>query len=96
MGEVAFAAEGTLERQPVTGMDGISGEWDVVVANILAQPLTEMAPAFHPNLAAGGTLILSGINRAQMEDITTSMENNHLTAAGSSLQGDWAALFFVK
>lgn len=94
--DVVSVALGTLTNQPITGADGIPGEWDVIVANILANPLMDMAPAFFVNLAPGGILILSGINRGQMESVIASMESNCITAAGSSLQGDWAALFFEK
>ena len=93
---IASAAEGTLDPRPVDGPDGVAGQWDVIVANILAQPLIEMAPGFYANLASGGTLVVSGINRVQMEEVGAAVERTGLTAAGSSLQGDWAALFFVK
>lgn len=37
------------------------GPFDLIVANILAQPLMEMAPDMANHLAPGGSLILSGI-----------------------------------
>jgi ribosomal protein L11 methyltransferase len=40
---------------------------DVLVANILAGPLEELAPAFARNLKSGGTLALSGILEGQQD-----------------------------
>jgi ribosomal protein L11 methyltransferase len=93
---VVSVAEGTLDKEPITDRDGVRGGWAMIVANILANPLIEMAPAFFANLAPEGILILSGINREQMERVTSNMENSQLSLIGSSLDGDWAALFFKK
>ncbi|MFA7415057.1 MAG: 50S ribosomal protein L11 methyltransferase [Rhizobium sp.] len=41
------------------------GPFDLIVANILARPLMKMAPQLVANLAAGGSVILSGILAAQ-------------------------------
>ena len=42
---------------------------DVVLANILAGPLVELAPRLSANLRPGGSLVLSGILEAQAEEV---------------------------
>ena len=44
---------------------------DVLVANILAGPLAELAPAFAQNLESGGALALSGILDGQQDELLT-------------------------
>lgn len=48
---------------------------DVVVANILAQPLKMLAPILAERVAPAGTLILSGILRQQSDAISQLYEN---------------------
>lgn len=43
------------------GPDAVSGSWPVVVANVLAAPLIEMAPVLVRRVGHRGRLILSGI-----------------------------------
>lgn len=46
-----------------------AGESDVVLANILANPLKLLAPALLARVAPGGTLVLSGILQRQAEEL---------------------------
>jgi len=50
----------------------VPGEWDVVVANILAGPLTVLAPALCQLVAVGGSIALSGILEAQIDRIRSA------------------------
>lgn len=43
--------------------------FDLIVANILARPLMRLAPAMAAHLAAGGSLVLSGILERQREAV---------------------------
>jgi ribosomal protein L11 methyltransferase len=45
---------------------------DVLVANILAGPLVELAPAFEELVTPGGTLVLSGILEAQAASVVAA------------------------
>ncbi|MDH4018564.1 MAG: 50S ribosomal protein L11 methyltransferase [Xanthomonadales bacterium] len=45
---------------------------DVVLANILAGPLVELAPRLNASLRPGGSLVLSGILEAQAEEVETA------------------------
>ncbi len=48
-----------------------AGDYDIVVANILTNPLKAMAPLLAGRVRAGGTLVLSGILAEQAEDVMT-------------------------
>lgn len=61
---------GVEARLSVTGSkDGIDGPFDVVVANILAGPLAELASGIAEHLGPGGRLGLSGILAEQAADV---------------------------
>lgn len=47
----------------------LSGQFDIVVANILANPLRALAPAICGHVRAGGYLALSGILEEQAEEL---------------------------
>jgi ribosomal protein L11 methyltransferase len=46
-----------------------AGTWDVVLANILSNPLMLLAPALLARVAPGGALVLSGILERQADDV---------------------------
>lgn len=46
-----------------------SGTWDVVLANILSNPLKLLAPALLARVAPGGALVLSGVLERQAEEV---------------------------
>jgi ribosomal protein L11 methyltransferase len=68
--------------------------YDLVVANILAGPLTRLAPAITAALAPGGTLVLSGLLRNQ-EKLVTSFYPR-LRLSGRRRMGPWSALILEK
>jgi len=49
-----------------------SATYDVVVANILSNPLKLMAPMLANKVAAGGTLVLSGVLERQAEEVAAA------------------------
>ena len=65
------AANGVADRlSAFTGSAGPDDDFDIVVANILAGPLVELAPQILARLRPGGHLALSGILEAQAGDVT--------------------------
>lgn len=48
------------------------GKFDIVVANILSSPLKLMAPMLSGRVAAGGSLILSGVLARQAEEVAAA------------------------
>ena len=65
------AVHNRVERNlRVTGSpDGIQGEFDVIVANILAGPLVQFADCITSLLARGGILALSGVLCEQADEV---------------------------
>jgi ribosomal protein L11 methyltransferase len=55
-----------------TSSTALEGQYDVVVANILAGPLTVLAPAIASHVRDGGALVLAGILTPQIERIQTA------------------------
>lgn len=49
--------------------DEVDGKYDVVLANILAQPLKLLAPLLASHVAPGGTLVLAGILARQADEL---------------------------
>ena len=69
--------------------------FDLIIANILAGPLIELAPSFVAALAAGGTVILAGVLDTQADAVIGAYE-----AQGVSLvhcrSGEWPVLVLAK
>jgi ribosomal protein L11 methyltransferase len=70
------------------------GPYDLIVANILAGPLTRLAPAITRALAPGGTLLLSGLLRNQ-ELLVTSFYPR-LRLIHRRRMGPWSALVLER
>jgi ribosomal protein L11 methyltransferase len=65
--------------------------FDLIVANILAGPLIELAPDFAEALAPGGTIVLAGLLDTQAEAIAVAYETLGLTVADRGF-GEWPVL----
>ena len=63
-------------------------QYDVVLANILAGPLVELAPTLLQSLKLGGDLVLSGILAEQAESIRVAY-SPYLQDLQIMQQGDW-------
>jgi ribosomal protein L11 methyltransferase len=66
--------------------------FDLVVANILAGPLTRLAPAIARALAPGGTLLLSGLLRNQENLVLGFYRPHGLVFCRALRDGPWSAL----
>ncbi len=68
--------------------------YDLVIANILAQPLIDMAPWVAASVAPGGTLILAGLLDTQAAAVARAYveQNMRLVATGDS---EWPVLTLV-
>jgi ribosomal protein L11 methyltransferase len=65
---------------------------DVVVANILAKPLIELAGIITSLVKPGGQLVLSGILKQQAAAVADAYRNQGLLVAPSVVQEDWCRL----
>jgi len=74
-------------------LDTVSGAYDLVLANILAPVIMEMA---HSGLATrvrpGGILVVSGILVEQVDEVKAALETVGLLVTAQQQSGDWAAL----
>jgi ribosomal protein L11 methyltransferase len=68
------------------------GPFDVVLANLIASLLVELAPGLRDELVPGGTLIASGIFVDRESEVRDALAAARLTVAGRSAEGDWVAL----
>jgi ribosomal protein L11 methyltransferase len=84
------------ERLTVTGPNEASARLaDVLLANILAEPLLELAPAFAERVVPGGCVVLSGILRAQAAAVA-SRYASWFDMRPASVRDDWALLYGVR
>lgn len=66
--------------------------FDLILANILARPLRELAPDIVRLLRPGGCLVLSGVLEVQADDVEAAYTALGLPPARRIVEGDWAAL----
>ena len=70
--------------------------YDLVIANILAGPLIELAPGFAEILDEGGTLILAGLLHTQSLDVAKAYRAQGFRLAQRIDTRDWPCLRLVK
>jgi ribosomal protein L11 methyltransferase len=70
--------------------------YDLVIANILAGPLIELAPSLAGALAPGGRLILAGLLGHQAEAVAAAYWRQEMTAVARIERGDWPTLVLRK
>jgi len=69
--------------------------FDLIIANILAGPLIELAPDFARALAPGGTIILAGLLDTQAGSVVAAYEKQGL-ALSSRGAGEWPVLVLTR
>jgi ribosomal protein L11 methyltransferase len=70
--------------------------YDLVIANILAGPLIELAPALAEIMAEGATLILAGLLRSQKNRVARAYSRVGIRLDESVGEGDWPCLRLTK
>jgi ribosomal protein L11 methyltransferase len=65
--------------------------FDLIIANILAGPLIELAPDFARALAPGGTIILAGLLDTQADGVAAAYETLGVSLANRG-SGEWPVL----
>jgi ribosomal protein L11 methyltransferase len=91
-GQLALAACAGMNHPMLIGR----APYDLIIANILAGPLIELAPTVCAALAEGGTLILAGLLKDQADTVARAYRRQGLRLAGRIESGDWPALRLVK
>jgi ribosomal protein L11 methyltransferase len=83
------------------GMDDplvqMRGPYDLLIANILAGPLTQLAPDFARAVAPGGSLLLAGLLAGEQEAaVAQAMRLAGFRMAARLQRGDWAILWLRR
>ena len=74
------------------GPETVTGAWPLVVANILAAPLIEMAPALVRRVGHQGQLVLSGISQSVEPDVTRAYVRAGMRRVRATSRGGWVCL----
>ena len=74
--------------------EAVAGTWPLVLANILAAPLIEMAPALVRRIGHHGRLVLSGIPASVEPDVTRAYRQLGMRRMDVRSSGGWVALAF--
>jgi ribosomal protein L11 methyltransferase len=69
--------------------------FDLIIANILAGPLIELAPDFAKVLALGGTIMLAGLLDTQADAVAAAYEKLGLSLSERG-SGEWAVLVLTR
>ncbi len=70
--------------------------YDLIVANILAGPLTRLAPAIAEVAAPGASVILSGILNRQAARVVSAYAQQGVTLSKKLVRGDWSTLILER
>ena len=94
----AKANEVELEMLVMDGVAdlGLDKKYDIILANILARPLVEMAGNIAVLTCADGVVILSGFLENQMEDILKEYESRGLAYVRHLNKNNWITLILKK
>lgn len=95
------AGPGAMTMVIADGMDDpllqLRGPYDLLIANILAGPLVELAPAFAAATAPGGNVVLSGLLAgAQEAAVRRAYIRAGFRPAARLQNDDWAVLWFRR
>jgi ribosomal protein L11 methyltransferase len=74
------------------GPDAVAGTWRLVVANVLAAPLIDMAPVLVRRVGSGGRLILSGIASSLESEVRLAYERLGMRHIRSETRAAWTVL----
>jgi ribosomal protein L11 methyltransferase len=91
-------ANGVKLELTVAPLEEIDGTFDVVVANILANTLVELAPAIVAKLAPAGVVLLSGILGPQEEEVRAAYlaEGLEPFSGGDRRDAEWSLLALAR
>ena len=91
---------GELTMIVAAGMDNAlldaRGPYDVLIANILAGPLVDLAPDFSAHVPAGGHVLLAGLLTEQESTVRRAYRRAGFRLAKRLVNGDWSILWLRK
>jgi len=74
----------------------LSGNFDVITANLFSEILIEALPVWSRRLASGGCLILSGILRPQETAVVAALRRNQFVVQKIPRRGKWIAILAFR
>ena len=93
-------ARGQLELAVAPGLEHgrlkARAPYDLIIANILAGPLIDLAPSVAKALEAGGRLILAGLLDSQADKVAAAYRRQGLMMSFSVPRGEWPTLAMRK
>ncbi|MEK7341842.1 MAG: 50S ribosomal protein L11 methyltransferase, partial [Candidatus Binatota bacterium] len=78
------------------GLGGVKESFAVVVANLTAETIIELAALLQKRVSAGGYLILSGIVRPKAGEVMRCFSPHPFMLARQTTQGEWVTLMLKK
>ena len=84
--------ESVIHLQAGNGLDVCSGEYDVIIANILTKVLLPMIPKFSRFLNARGVVILSGIMKQEAAQVVKALKLHQLSPIDIEQDEEWVAI----
>jgi ribosomal protein L11 methyltransferase len=91
---------GKLAMVIAPGMDhpllSAAAPYDLLIANILAGPLVELAPDFARSVAPGGHVLLAGLLEVQEDAVRSACRRAGLRLAARMVRGDWSILWLRR
>ena len=102
--EALEVAQGNLERNRVgesmsvsdTPLDQVKETYDVVVANLTASLLTQLADSLCNRVSAKGMLLLSGILTEQVEEVVKWFETQYFKMVKSWSREEWHTILLMR
>lgn len=91
-GELAFAIAAGMDSPLLQART----PFDLLIANILAGPLVELAPDFGAAVVPGGNLLLAGLLETQERTVRRAYRAQGFRLARRLVNGDWSILWLRK
>jgi ribosomal protein L11 methyltransferase len=76
------------------GPADVQGMWPLIVANVLAAPLIDMAPTLVRRIRGRGRLILSGVSSSLESEVREAYQHFGMRQIGSETRAGWTRLIF--
>lgn len=89
---IRFVVSDGLDHTGITA----SAPYDLILANIVANPLIALAPGISEIAAIGGHVILSGILLEQAESVTAAYRDGGLSLMDRIDLGNWSTLILTR
>jgi len=93
-----LAANNLAERVELgtTALESMTGTYDIILANILAEELIRLSAQLTERLASGGMLVLSGILAEKEALVRSGFASQPLDYLETRREGEWVALLYRK